>query len=105
MEAILKIPSENFSNSHESHQPPGHVPREERLHFAVALLLETQSFPLRGVDLECRLQRLLAVNGSTRLAQVWRLGVGMGDGLGMGKVADLWFRQVITSDYYRILPI
>lgn len=46
-----------------------HVPREERLHFAVALLLETQSFPLRGVDLECRLQRLLAVNGSTRLAQ------------------------------------
>ena len=64
--------------------PPGHVPREERLHFAVALLLETQSFPLRGVDLECRLQRLLAVNGSTRLAQVWRLGVG--DGLGMGWV-------------------
>ena len=48
---------------------PGHVPKEERLLFSVALLLETQTFPLHGCDVEQRLQKLLALSSSTRLAQ------------------------------------
>ena len=47
----------------------GHVPKEERLLYAVAVVLQSQSFSLRGMDLEKHLEILLDVNGSNALAQ------------------------------------
>ena len=46
-----------------------HVPKEERLLYAVAVVLQSQSFSLRGMDLEKHLEILLDVNGSNALAQ------------------------------------
>ena len=37
----------------------GHVPKEQRLLYAVGVLLQSQTFPLSGVDLEKRLEELL----------------------------------------------
>lgn len=48
-----------------------HVDRERRLEHAVAVLLQSQTFPLHGKDLEKQLEQLLQVKGKV-LAQALR---------------------------------
>ena len=78
-----------------------HVAADERLLFAMAVLLQSQTFPLQGVDVEERMELLLGLERSGLAEALCMAGGDFGVSLGHLELAELERLLEAAIDYGR----